>query len=277
MTIYFYKTQELNGSNYVKLPLRSNAILNIQNDDKYCFIWSILAYMFAVLNNSHRVANYKKYFNKLNIEGFDFENGFKCNDVKQFEKLNNLAINIFELYFYQDDNKIWKHKLITLEISDKDNSDYEIDLLIYKNHYILIKKLHVFLGKPDCKFICRRCLSSYSNQKVLEKPKFKCSQQEITSNRTSNESHIYWKKYFHKIPLYFRIYADFEFNNEIDNSNMGKKTINIYKQNPVCNGYYIISKLNDVLKSGYYHSPLGYENVKWFVDEMIKLENKMNF
>ena len=45
MTIYFYKTQELNGSNYVKLPLRSNAILNIQNDDKYCFIWSILAHL----------------------------------------------------------------------------------------------------------------------------------------------------------------------------------------------------------------------------------------
>ena len=33
---------------YVKLPLRSNAILNIQNDDKYCFIWSILAHMFPV-------------------------------------------------------------------------------------------------------------------------------------------------------------------------------------------------------------------------------------
>ena len=35
MTIFFYKTQELNGLNFIKLPLRSNAILNIQNDDKY--------------------------------------------------------------------------------------------------------------------------------------------------------------------------------------------------------------------------------------------------
>ena len=58
---------------------------------------------------------------------------------------------------------------------------------------------------------------------------------------------------------------------------MGNKTTNIYKQNPVCNGYYIVSGLNNVLKSGYYHSPLGYENVDWFVNEMIKLENKMNF
>ena len=52
-----------------------------------------------------------------------------------------------------------------MEISDNDNSVYNIDLLIYENHYVFIKKLHVFLGKSDCKFICRRCLSSYSNEK----------------------------------------------------------------------------------------------------------------
>ena len=85
------------------------------------------------------------------------------------------------------------------------------------------------------------------------------------------------QKYFHKIPLYFRIYADFECNNEIDNSLIGDKTSNIYKQNPVCNGYYMVSELNDVLQSGYYSSPLGNENVDWFVDEVIKLENKMRF
>ena len=37
MTVYFYKTGELNGSNYVKIYLRSNAIMNIDNKDKYCF------------------------------------------------------------------------------------------------------------------------------------------------------------------------------------------------------------------------------------------------
>ena len=55
---------------------------------------------------------------------------------------------------------------------------------------MLIKKLHVFLGKSDCKFICRRCLSSFSNEKVVEKHKIKCCQQEITSIKCSNDSHI---------------------------------------------------------------------------------------
>ena len=51
MTIYFYKTTEMNGSNYVKIPLRSSAILNIENNDKHCFLWSILAYIHPCNNN----------------------------------------------------------------------------------------------------------------------------------------------------------------------------------------------------------------------------------
>ena len=37
-----------------------------------------------------------------------------------------------------------------------------------------------------------------------------------------------------------------------------------------------MSELNDVLQSGYYESPLGYDTVDLFVDEVIKLENKTN-
>ena len=65
MTVYFYKTGQLNGSIYVKNPLRSNAILNIENNDKYCFLWSILASLHPCINNHpNRVSKYKQYFNK---------------------------------------------------------------------------------------------------------------------------------------------------------------------------------------------------------------------
>ena len=276
MTVYFYKTVELNGSNFIKIPLRSNASLNIENNDKYCFLWSILAYLHPC-NNNHpkRVSNYKQYFNELNINGFDFTNGFKCSDVHRFNEVNNLSVNIFELNFYQDQNK-WRHKLIPVEIS-RNNSDRVIDLSIYENHYILIKKLDIFLGDHNKKFICRHCLSSNTSENMLLKLKEKYGEDIITTIKTSNESHIYWKKHFHKNPLYFRIYADFEADNENDDSIVGNKTTNFYKQNPVLNGYRIVSELEDVLKSGFYKSPLGYENVDWFVDENIKLENKMAF
>ena len=37
MKISVYKTGVLNGSSYVKIPLRSSALLKLKNNDKYCF------------------------------------------------------------------------------------------------------------------------------------------------------------------------------------------------------------------------------------------------
>ena len=76
MTVYFHKTGELNGSIYFKIPLGSNAILNIETNDKYCFIWSVLA-NFHPCNNNHpkRVTSFSQNFHELiNIQGFDFTN-----------------------------------------------------------------------------------------------------------------------------------------------------------------------------------------------------------
>ena len=256
--------------------MRSNAILNIENIDKNCFLWSILASLYPCnVIHPNRVSNYRQNFNELNINGFDFARGFKCNDVHKFNEINNLSGNIFELNFYQDQNK-WKHKILPIEVS-KNESDKVIDLAIYKNHYILFKKSDVILGDHNKKYICRQCLSLYTSENMLIKHKQKCGKDNITTIKTSNESQLHWKKHFHKNPLYFRIYADFEADNEKDNSSIGNKTTNIYKQNPVLNGYHITSEFEDVFKSDYYKSPFGYINLDWFVNEVIKLENKMAF
>ena len=186
MTISFYNTGNMDGSSYVKIPLRSSALLNIKNDDKYCFLWSILAKLHPISDskNGHatRVSNYVPYINELNIEGFDFSNGFKCSDMYRFEKLNNLSINIYELGFDQD-----KHKLIPVEIS-KNESDKVIGLLFYKNHYVLIKKLNVFIGKHDCKYICRKCLNSYTTHNMIIKHKKICQENQ---QLTTSLIHIY--------------------------------------------------------------------------------------
>ena len=157
-----------------------------------------------------------------------------------------MSVNIYELNFYQDGEK-WKHNLIPIEIS-KNESDRVVDLLIYKNHYALIKKLHVILGDHKS-FVCRRCLNSCTNENALTNHKEKCGDDNICTIRTSNESHLYWKKHFQKNPIYFRIIADFEADNEVDGSSLENKTKNNYKQNPVLNGYHIIFELEDVLQN----------------------------
>ena len=92
--------------------------------------------------------------------------------MHRFEKLNKLSNNILELNLYQNRNK-WKEKLFAIEIS-KNESDKFVDLLIYKNHYVLIKKLNAFLGKQDCRCFCRRCLNSYTIENKIIKQKQQC-------------------------------------------------------------------------------------------------------
>ena len=133
MKISFVKTGELNGTSYVTIPLRSSAMLNIQNNDKKCFIWSILASLHPCENNHfNRVSNYNQYFNELNIDDFDFTNGFQCSDMHRFEKLTIISIKIYELKFFQDGDN-WKLNLIPIETS-KNESDKVIDLLICNKH-----------------------------------------------------------------------------------------------------------------------------------------------
>ena len=93
---------------------------------------------------------------------------------------------MFELGFHIDviDRK---HKLVPIGII-KNNSEGVVEKLIKKNLYDLIKTLHVFLGKKDSTYICRRCLSSYTIENGLLKHEQSRDQQKRASIRTSNDS-----------------------------------------------------------------------------------------
>ena len=135
-----------------------------------------------------------------------------------------------------------------------------------KTHYAPIKKLNVFVGNKNENLICKKCLNSYKSENMLVIHEPKCENYDITTIRTSRGSHLRWKNHFLKNKCYFRIIAEFQADNENDSSGIGIKTTIIYKQNPVLNGYHIESELNDVPKSGYFESPLDFNNVDWFVD-----------
>ena len=133
--------------------------------------------------------------------------------------------------------------------------------MIYKNQCSLIKELHVYLGKQDLTIVCRRRLSANTNERAFAKHNLRCEQQGITSIKTSTESHLYWKKKIHQVEVYISSYADFEANIETNISNIGDKRTRNFKQNSVCNMYYIFSELNDVLLIGFSSFPLGYDNL----------------
>ena len=276
LKIYFHKTNPINGMTCKKFPIRTNSVLNIQNNDTYCFLWSILASIHPVDNNPHRVSKYIPYQNELNITDIDFTNGMRITDIDKFEKLNNqLSINVFE-YSKEEDKE---YQLVPLYISKNIENRRIIDLILYKNHYILLKKLHVFIGKHDNSFVCRNCLGSYTVQSELEIHKRLCGNKNKSVYISTKASHVKWNKYYQKMPIYSIIIADFEARNEpiINQDNVTSKTIDVCKQIPSCNGFYVINKINNLpIKMDYYKSTFGENNVKWFLNKVNIIEFQMS-
>ena len=261
---------------YKEFPIRTNAILNIQNNDTYCFIWCILASLHPVDNNPHRVSKYIPYKNELNIANIDFSNCMKITDIDKFENLNNqLSINVFE-YTKDDDNDF---NLVPLYISKNNENRRIIDLILYKNHYILLKKLLVCIGKHDNIYVCRICLNSYSVQSELLTHKKLCGYKKESVYIPSKETHIKWNKIYQKMPIYSIIIADFEARNEpiINQDNVVSKTIDICQQIPTCNGFYVINKINNLpIKMDYHKKTFGDNNVNWFLNKINNIEFQMS-
>ena len=131
LKIYFHKTNVMNGMTYKKFPIRTNSTLNKQNNDTYCFLWSILANLHPVNKDPQRVSKYIPYQIELNINDIDFTNGMKITDIDKFENLNNqLSINVFE--YTKDGDK--DYKLVPSYISENIENRRIIDLILYKNH-----------------------------------------------------------------------------------------------------------------------------------------------
>ena len=67
-----------------------------------------------------------------------------------------------------------------------------------------------------------------------------------TAIKTSNESHLYFrKKTFLGIHFIFG-FSDFEADNAVNFFNKACEKIFFSKQTPLCNGYYKVSKLKDL-------------------------------
>ena len=120
-----FKVNDIQASSWVELPEKyknNKSIINIKNDDQFCFLWCILAHLCPVEDNKSRTSNYSMHFNKLNLEGLEFP--MKGKDIPKFEKLNNLNVNVFE-----------PTTSVLTPIHINLNYDQpQIDLLLFENH-----------------------------------------------------------------------------------------------------------------------------------------------
>ena len=249
-----YKVNDIQASSYIELPGKykdNKSIINIKNNDQYCFLWCILAQLYPVENHKDRISKYIIHLNKLNLKGLEFP--MKVKDIPKFENLNNLNINVFEL----------TGNVLTPIHVNKNYLQPQIDLLLYQNHYCLITRLHCLINKDShMRWVCRRCLTAFSSQPVLIDHMERCIKQQPTKITFSWKDQLKFEDYHMKVPVPIRVYADFECINQPQNiPNV------LFKQIPIAVGYYVISPFGN-----YYYSYFGIDCTTWFVNRMVTLE-----
>ena len=154
------RTNFLRASSYFPHDLgRRTCILNIQNNDQKCFMWSTLAKIYPPQQSNHttRVCNYTPYEDRLNMNNIEYP--VKITDISKFEKQNpQIAINVFALEKSDDPNTLYP-----LYRTNYNDRTYEIDLLYLEKdgntHYFLIEDLESLLGQNRHRaFICKNCM-----------------------------------------------------------------------------------------------------------------------
>ena len=223
-----YKINDIQASSYIELPesyKKNKSIINIQNDDQFCFLWCILAYLYTVEDNKSRASNYSMHLNKLNLKSLEFP--MKVKDIPKFENLNNLNVNVFEL----------TGTVLTPIHITKNYLQPQIGLLLFENHYCLITRLHCLINKDShMKWVCRR----FSSEDILNQHIDRCQKQQPTNITFSWKDHLKFEEYHMKVPVPIRVYADFECINQPANDREGAPKV-LFEQIPIAVGFYLIS------------------------------------
>ena len=172
----------------------------------------------------------------MNIKGLEFP--MKVKDIPKIERLNKLnmqstsgirnhGINVFEL----------TGNVLTPFYINENYKQPQIDLMLYKNHYCLITKLHCLINKEShMKHVCRRCFTAFYSNDVPNNHIERCINQQPTNITFSWKDQLKFEDYYTKVPVPIRVYADFECNIQPQNN---PKVL--FKQIPIAVGYYLIS------------------------------------
>ena len=286
ITVKMFKYHDIRASSYCKLPKsfrNSESIVKIQNNDNYCFLWSILAHKYKVDNHHERVSHYENHFHELNQGDIQFP--MKIKDIPISDRINNLNINVFEL---SDKDKTLSPKYV-----NKNYYDEQIDLLPYENHYCLMTNLHNFCRiNEHYTQLCRRCLNTYGDQTKLEEHMLRCIEQTVCNiSYMQPNQKIKFNDWYMKIVPPMWIAADFEsMNIPINNNKNNDDNVNVIDHNnngvtdklfidkPVAIGYNIVKNPDydnlNLEKDGYIKY-FGEDYVEWFINEMLEIESYM--
>ena len=267
------KINPLKASSYLPLPKEITtklAVLNIQNSDEKCFMWSILAALHPIGRNSNRVTNYLPFADELDFTGMEFP--FKLKDAPKFEQLNNISINVYGLdTVYVDGRNIVE--VVGPLYFTKSRKAQHVNLLFIsndegKNHYCLIRDLSRLISKQlsahkTKKYLCDGCLVYFWSEQNLKEHQqhdcghvlAKCPTTNLRKNKYGEnipENILKFTDFEKKLKVPFVVYADFETIlepfNDVEKNELEPEssyTIKTHKHIPYSFAYYIKCDFDD--------------------------------
>ena len=280
LTVHTVAYQPLMGNSYIKLPeyiIRKRAVLNIQNRDDKCILWSILAHLHPIAHgdNAKRVTKYRPYEHELNMAGVTYPTPLQ--DISKIEKNNNLSINVIG---YDSTDGFYPLR-ITRDIKDR-----HINLLLItdgeKSHYCLIRNFSALLSKRSKdghkQHFCYNCLHAFTKKSLLDNHVPLCYKQRAQKIVfPEKEKTVKFKNIKKQLRVPFIIYADFEcYTEKIANpaNNPNKTNTTAYQHHkPSGFSYMVVSAKNE-----YTRAPVVYRGpnvVDTFFDNLISEENRI--
>ena len=207
--LYISKYRPIRGNTYTKLPkdlASRKAIINIQNKDDRCFMWSVLAAIHPAAKDPQRVSKYTDYSDELDFTGIPFP--MALSDIPRFEELNKIGINVlgygenglFPLY----STKTRTTRVVNLLLLTPDDGPA---------HYCLITDINRLLFTATKyehrKHVCNYCLCPFNSEKRLGKHQEFCT---VDKQRVEMPKDLTLKfKNVHKQVKYFVIFARFQY------------------------------------------------------------------
>ena len=121
------------GSSYIPTPKRlqnKRCIVNVQNSDQKCFIYSILSCLHEAPTHRNRVRNYTPYLNTLNVDGLTFP--VQTRDIPHFERANpKISVNV--LAIDNDDTQKRTYSYSIDYASPHRNCSHHVNLLLLED------------------------------------------------------------------------------------------------------------------------------------------------
>ena len=253
------------ASSYVSTPsyiAQKKAVLNIKNEDNFCFLWSVLAALHPVESNSNRVTKYSQFQQELNITNLKFP--LVVSDVVKFEKLNaTISVNVFT---FEDRSSC----IYPVYVTSFKGRQRHVNLLLIvddktgKSHYTVIRNMSRLLGDRTSHngmaYYCDNCLHGFVRQDLLDTHVEDCKEfgnQKITLPK-EEEKFVSFKSIEKQLPVPVIVYVDFEsFTTKIQKCENLSSATNHYELHvPSGYSFYIVSnhpKFKPVLEC--YHGP----------------------